>query len=351
MDLIDKINSIASRLKTSREHIKTEEATKNAAIMPFIGALGYDVFNPTEVIPEFTADVGQKKGEKVDYAIKKDGKIILLIECKALGSNLKNDHINQLHRYFHATESRFGILTNGEEYIFYSDLKARNKMDSKPFFTFNVNEFETHQIEELKKFTKPAFSLDEILNTASGLKYSQAIKKILDEELENPSDEFIKFFAAKVYNGIMTKKVIDQFRSIVKESREQFINDKISQRLKLASAFQKDGNPQRETETTIDLPDNGIVTTQDEIDAHQIIKAICAETVAPSRVVMKDTKSYCGILLDNNNRRPICRLHFNTAQKHIGIIVNKEEERTPLKDLSEIYKHADKIKATLSAYL
>jgi len=351
MDLIDKLNEIANRIKATREHINTEEATKNAVIMPFISALGYDVFNPTEVIPEFTADVGQKKGEKVDYAIKKDNKIILLIECKNISTNLKNQHINQLHRYFHATEARFGILTNGIEYIFYSDIKERNKMDSKPFFTFNLSNFENHHVDELKKFTKSTFSLDEILNTASSLKYSRGIKKILDNELDNPSENFVKFFASQVYNGPMTKKVVTQFTTIVKDAREQFINDKINQRLKLASTFKQEApSEQAESAEVTTPPDNGIVTTQDEIDGHQIVKAICAEVVDPARVIMKDTKSYCGILLDNNNRRPICRLHFNAAQKYIGIISNKEEERIPINEVHDIYKHADKIKTTAKSY-
>jgi len=353
MDLIDKIREISTRIKNTREHISTEEATKNAVIMPFISALGYDVFNPIEVIPEFTADVGQKKGEKVDYAIKKDDKIILLIECKSITTNLKHEHINQLHRYFHATEARFGILTNGIEYIFYSDIKERNKMDSKPFFTFNVENFEAHHIEELKKFTKTTFSLDDILNTASTLKYSRAIKKILEEELDNPSEAFIKFFASQVYSGPLTKKVIGQFSGIVKDAREQFINDKINQRLKLASDFKSEAKQPTNSEESIpkeEQPDNGIVTTQEEIDGHQIIKAICSEVVDPDRIIMKDTKSYCGILLDNNNRRPICRLHFNANQKYLGIINNKEEERIPIDSLSQIYQHAEKLKATALSY-
>jgi len=159
MDLIDRIKDLASRIPNQIEHIQTEEATKNAFIMPFISALGYDVFNPTEVIPEFTSDIGTKKGEKVDYAIKKDDDIIILIECKWSGADLHQDQASQLYRYFSTTEARFAILTNGITYEFYSDIDEPNKMDSKPFFTFNILGFQDHQINELKKFTKSAFSL------------------------------------------------------------------------------------------------------------------------------------------------------------------------------------------------
>ncbi len=78
MDFIDRIRDLSTRIPKQLEHIQTEEATKNALIMPFISALGYNVFDPTEVVPEFTADVGIKKGEKVDYAIHLDGKPIML---------------------------------------------------------------------------------------------------------------------------------------------------------------------------------------------------------------------------------------------------------------------------------
>ena len=188
-----------------------------------MSALGYDVFNPTEVIPEFTADIGAKKGEKVDYAIKKEGEIIILIECKWSGADLHQDHASQLYRYFSETEARFAILTNGIDYEFYSDIDESNKMDSKPFFTFNILNFQDHQIVELKKFTKSTFSLDDILTTASTLKYTGAIKKILEEELSNPSEPFVRFFASQIFDGRLTKPIIEQFTGIVKEARKQFI--------------------------------------------------------------------------------------------------------------------------------
>lgn len=354
MDLIDQLRSIASRAQKQQEHIKTEEATKNAVIMPFISALGYDVFNPLEVVPEFTADIGKKKGEKVDYAIKKDDKIILLIECKALGADLSTQHMDQLHRYFHTTEARFGIITNGTEYRFYSDIKETNKMDTKPFFVFDLMDFEEHHINELKKFAKASFSLEEILTTASGLKYAGAIKKILDQELESPSEEFVKFFAKRVYDGVMNKRVVEQFTAIVKDAREQFINEKINNRLKSALASKdqnKTDNATTEEKQPLHAPDDGIITTQDEIDGYNIVRAIMAGTVELDRVIMKDAKSYCSILLDNNNRRPICRLHFNAAQKHLGIVENKQEERIPISSIDEIYNYAERLKEITKTYL
>ena len=124
----DAVQSIAERIKKNQQFIQTEEATKTAFIMPFLQLLGYDVFNPTEVVPEFTADVGIKEGEKVDYAIVLNGQPEILIECKMCGHELNAANENQLLRYFHASKAKFGILTNGVVYKFYTDLAEPNKM-------------------------------------------------------------------------------------------------------------------------------------------------------------------------------------------------------------------------------
>lgn len=352
MDLIDKIKDLASRIPEQIDHIQTEEATKNAFIMPFISALGYDVFNPTEVIPEFTADVGTKKGEKVDYAIKKDDDIIILIECKWSGADLHQDHASQLYRYFSATEARFAILTNGIIYEFYSDIDETNKMDSKPFFTFNVLGFQDHQVKELKKFTKSAFSLNDILTTASTLKYTEAIKKILEEELTNPSEPFVRFFALKIFDGRLTKQVIEQFTHIVQEARKQFVNEKINERLTSALSANETPKEELSPENEVELLDNddGIVTTEEEIEGYNIIKAILRQSVDVTRVTMRDTKSYCGILLDDNNRKPICRLHFNYSQKYIGILIQKKEEKFKIDSVDGIFEYAEQIKSTAVEY-
>jgi len=355
MDLIDRIKDIASRIPKQMEHIQTEEATKNAFIMPFISALGYDVFNPLEVIPEFTADIGTKKGEKVDYAIKKDEGIIILIECKWSGADLHKDHASQLYRYFSVTEARFAILTNGITYEFYSDIDEKNKMDSKPFFEFNVLHFEDHQINELKKFTKSAFSLEDILTTASTLKYTGAIKKILEEELTNPSETFVRFFASQIYDGRLTQAVIEQFTNIVKEARNQFVNERINERLKSAmSANERESSSEAVSEAEAKIENQpgkgGVETTQEEIDAYNIVKAILREVVDVKRVTMRDTKSYCGILLDDNNRKPVCRLHFNYSQKYLGLISGKNEERIEIDDIDDIFKYAERVKSTVAGY-
>ena len=357
MDFIDRIKEISNRIPKQINHIQTEEATKNAFIMPFISALGYDIFNPFEVIPEFTADVGTKKCEKVDYAIKKDDEIIILIECKWCGADLHKDHASQLYRYFSATEARFAILTNGINYKFYSDIDEPNKMDSKPFFEFNILEFDEHHIYELKKFTKQKFLLDDILTTASTLKYAGAIKKILEDELKNPSEPFVRFFASQIYDGRLTQQVIEQFTQIVKEARSQFVNERINERLKSAlsandieeSDITSTEDGKEDSENILEEKD-GVVTTQEEIDGYNIVKAILRKNIDASRVAMRDTKRYCGILLDDNNRKPICRLHFNYSQKYIGVFSGKKEERMKIDAIDDIFNFEEQIQKTVIEY-
>lgn len=166
MDFKDSIKQIAERIESLKENLLTEEATKNALIMPFINALGYDVFNPLEVVPEMCCDIGTKKGEKIDYAIMKNGEPILLIECKHWQQDLTL-YDNQLIRYFHVSKAKFGVLTNGIVYRFYTDLAEPNKMDEKPFLEVNLLDLKEPQIEELKKFHKSYFDVDMILSSAS----------------------------------------------------------------------------------------------------------------------------------------------------------------------------------------
>ena len=223
MDFIDRIRELGSRIPDRLQHIQTEEATKIAFIQPFIRALGYDVNDPTEVVPELTADIEGKKGEKVDYAIFKDGTPIILIECKWSGIGLDRVDASQLRRYFSVTESRLGILTNGVVYRFFSDLEKPNIMDSKAFLELDLLDIKEPLVNELKKFTKTSFDIEDILSTASELKYTREIKRILADQMNEPSDNFVRFFASQVYSGRMTQSARQQFTEMTKRAFHQLM--------------------------------------------------------------------------------------------------------------------------------
>lgn len=356
MDFIDHLRVLATRIANTKDMIQTEEATKNAMVMPFIQILGYNVFDPLEVTPELIADVGTKKGEKVDYAILRDGKPIILFECKKAGAELHINHAGQLFRYFHVTEARFGILTNGLTYKFFTDLEQPNKMDEKPFFEFNILDFKERDVEELKKFEKTAYDLDTILTTANDLKYTRAIQNLLAEWMTNPSEDFVRLVSADLLgNRRFTPAVKDQFTTIAKRAFEQLVGERINERLK--GAMTPESKPIAEATVPI-IPiesstEPQVITTAEEIEGFHIVRAILRGLVSPRQVVMRDAQSYCAILLDDNNRKPICRLRFNNTEKlSLGIFNDKkEEDRFALESIDDIYKYSEQLKATLISYL
>ena len=355
MDLIDQLNALASRIRTTKDLIQTEEATKNAMVMPFIQILGYNVFDPTEVTPELIADIGTKKGEKVDYAILRDGKPIMLFECKKSGGDLHINHAGQLFRYFHVTASRFGVLTNGLKYRFFTDLEQPNKMDNTPFFEFDILDFRERDVEELKKFAKASFDVDTILNTASDLKYTRAIQERLNEWVINPPDEFVRLLSVDLLAGRrFTPTLKDQFTQITKRAFEQLLSERINVRLKGAMAAE---SPLAAEQSAPIIPmavtEPEVDTSPEEIEGLHIIRSILRDVVSPRRIVMRDNLSYCAILLDDNNRKPVCRLRFNNAQKlAVGIFgQDKAEERFSLDVIDDLYNFADRLRATVTMHL
>ncbi|MCU4164620.1 type I restriction endonuclease [Carboxylicivirga caseinilyticus] len=347
MEFQANLKAFTERVLTLKPNLQTEEATKNGLIMPFIQLLGYDVFNPMEVIPEFVADIGTKKGEKVDYAILQDNTPIMIIECKHWKENL-NVHNSQLHRYFHVTKARFGLLTNGAEYRFYTDLEESNKMDNEPFLVIDFENLKDHEVNELKKFQKANFDIDKIIDSASELKYSSAIKEILVKELNEPSEDFVRFFGKQIYSGKITAKVLEQLTGIVKKATNQSIKEIVNDRLH--SALKKEEESHEEFEEVVE--ESKIETTQEEIEGYHIVRSIVRTQIDAERVVYRDTQSYFGILVDDNNRKPICRLHLNGGKKYIGLFdENKKEERILIEKLDDIYKFSDKLLEATVRYL
>lgn len=355
MDFIDQLKNLAVKITRQKELIQTEEATKNAFIMPFIASLGYDVFDPTEVVPEYVADLGTKKGEKVDYAIMRDGQPIMFFECKKAGADLGNAQTSQLYRYFGThTSLRIGILTNGVTYQFYSDLENNNVMDTKPFLEFNMLDIQDNLVTELKKLTKSAFNLEEIMSAASELKYAKEIRRVLQQNLDDPSDDFVKYVMSVAYTGTRTQKMIDRFKDITKRAFNQFVNDKINERLKSAMATEPPVAVQEQQPEPIQADAKPTTeTTQEEIEGYMIVKSILREVVAPERIFMRDTMSYLNILLDDTIRKTICRLYLNSDKKKFISMFDeqKNEVKTQIESLNDLYKHADAIKAIVQRFV
>jgi len=362
MEFQEKLASLAAKIRQQKSVIQTEEATKNAFVMPFIqSVLGYDVFDPTEVVPEFVCDVGTKKGEKIDYAILKDGQIQILIESKKIGEPLNINHASQLFRYFHVTTARISILTNGQVYRFFTDLDAPNKMDEKPFLEFDLLDIDDHVVPELQKLTKSAFDVDSIISAAGELKYVGQIKRVLAAQFSEPDDDFVRLVASRVYDGVITQKVREQFAQLTRKATAQFLGDQINERLKSAmtgavrpvipAQVSPETQEPAENSPDSDAEKTKIETTVEEIEGFNIIKAIVRSEVDVKRIAARDTQSYFGVLLDDNNRKPLARLHFNRQQKYLGTFdADKNETRHPIDALDDIFEFADILKDTAKSY-
>lgn len=354
MDLIDKLKELSVRVEQQKSSVLTEEASKTAFVLPFIQALGYDVFSPFEVIPEFTADHGVKNGEKVDYAIKQDEKITVIIECKAVGAKLDANHASQLFRYFSVTEARFGVLTDGIRYLFFSDLDKPNQMDTRPFFEFNLLQFSDGQVDELKKFTKSSFDLDTIVSTAENLKYHRALLAEINAEFENPSEDLVKLLVGRFYTGRFTQNVKEKFTALTQKALREFIRGRVNERLKNAidteAADIVDAQPVEVAEDAQQDLDEQIETTAEELAAYRIVQAIGSEIANPDSITIRDNKSYCAVLWDDNNRNPICRFHFLKTKLSVSVFSPEGEVRHEIEKPVDIYQLRSQIQAAVQQY-
>lgn len=299
------------------------------------------------MIPEFTADAVGKKGEKVDYAIKVDDKIRILVECKPISMQLEKVHLAQLYRYFSVTSAKFAILTKGRHFQFHTDLDEPNKLDPLPFLKFDLSDTNSAMLAEVKKFGREDFDVQAILATAARLKYTSAIKTQLTALMEAPTEEFVRQVTIGLYDGRFTAAVKDLLTPLVKTAFREVVRDSVQSRLSSALA---------ETET-VDVPpaaaapeSEEVVTTAEENEGFHVVRAIVRDVIKVARVTMRDQKSYCGVLIDNNNRKPLARLHFNRSVKYLGLFDGEKEERIRIETLDDIYDHAERLRATATAY-
>ncbi len=350
MEFKDIIRALGDRVHKLKDSISTEEATKNAFIMPLLQALGYDVFNPHEVVPEYITDIGTKKGEKIDYAIFKDGLPIILIECKHWTKNFIL-HDGQLSRYFHVSKAKFGILTNGIEYRIYTDLEEPNKMDEKPFFEFTIDTIKDGQIEKLKEFHKTHFNLEGILNSANELKYMNQLRGLIVKEFTAPSYEFVQYFTKQVYAGRMTAKLLEQFRPLVQKTAQQIISDSVSDRLKAALNREQEQEKKENAAAIIEDSKNKVDTTVEEMEVFYIIKAIVRAVTDSNRITWRDAQSYFAVFFDDNNRKPICRVYLDGTKKYLGTFdSDKKETKQELSAIDDIYKFTPQLQAMINLY-
>ena len=363
MDPLASLNQIATRIQSLQLDDLTEEAAKHALVLPFLQAVGYDVFDPQQVIPEFTADAPGIRNEKVDYALMHQGQPAILIECKQPSMKLSARHQSQLFRYFSAVNAKVGILTNGIVYQFFTDSVASHKMDEDPFLEIDLSDVDESAVAELRLLTKDELDLDGMIQSATNLRYLRGMHDTLDRQVSDPDPEFVRWLAKHVYDGRMTEATTEKFGELARVAFRDVIVSRANEAIR--SALQQDEQPpsaiastepptevaETESPETDPKKDSGIVTTVEEIEAYFVVKSILRTTLGPERIAFRDAKSYASVLLDDNNRKPVCRLRFGAKTMQIGLFdAEKNESRHRIESLDDIYTHAEALRETALRY-
>lgn len=323
-----KVRSERFARRATDHNIETEEATKNSFVLPFIQMMGYNIFEPDEVVPEFTADIGTKKGEKVDYALMHDGSPSILIECKKVGSTFGEAELSQLMRYFTVTDARFGILTDGLIYRFYSDLDEQNLMDARPFFTFDMRDFTDQDVRTLKTFTKDEFEIDKALPAARRTKFLTSIKQVLREELSEPTERFLEFMRGSIYEGRQTSRIRSELDPLIRDVCKRFIDEEVQVRINavLTDRKETESEPKDDSTTESEPPDDieesgdsADEFIQQELAAFKKVRSLLDDVIDPERLTLTKAKYATnhgvGIKVDGRMRRLVCRIRWEESYR------------------------------------
>lgn len=332
---------LAEQITARRQHIKGEEATKHALVVPFLQVLGYDVFDPLEVQPEYVADFAKKSRagqlEKVDYAIWKDGKPAIFVECKPVDAVLE-DHEEQLSRYFNATPSvRVGLLTNGLRLKAFTDLQQPNMMDPAPFLDVDLTCLKPTEIETLRMFHKVDFSPERVLALAEEMVYYNTLTRYISPQLRDPSEAFVRFVVGDIPTfGRVTQRVVERITPILRKAIQAAILENV------ARSFDTEQRPaepipapaQQPTADAAAKPTAEVVTTEDEQRCFARIEGWIREVRADAPVCGRDSMSYYTVH-QNNVRKWFARFNLQRAPYWIALRhVRPDELRTMLGDPS-----------------
>jgi hypothetical protein len=342
MGLFEDLRQLSEQVKKRQGHITGEEATKQALVLPFLHVLGFDIYDPTEIRPEYISDFAKKKSngqfEKIDYALYVKGELGIFVECKPIGAK-PEDHDGQLSRYFNATQSvRVGVLTNGLCYRFFTDLQAPNIMDSEPFLEFNILSVTERDADMLKAFTKEGFNSATVQRYAEEVISMEKITKLVDELLRNPSEEFIRFILdnLKLVSGRITERVVERFTPIVKKSIQSALLGMMTKSIQQEIAppappvaehlapstmnqrpLTADGSAGKENAPSPTRESAQVVTTEEELEIYRIASRLCEESSLKVPIKYKDTVSYFGINIGVVTRW-FLRVYTNGPRKFVA---------------------------------
>ena len=386
---IEDIKELADRIPEILRLQPNEAQTNQWLVEPFIEALGYRISDPTQVERESTADYGPRQSYKVDYVIKSEGVPIIVIECKKASESLRGrngqlNHTGQLSGYFGATVRKIaeaggkkeliGVLTNGLTYLFFTDQVDPNIMDGSPFWEIEVRSLDSKALEQLGRIERGHFNAENAVKGASELNYIAKMKETLtkhynlqDGNRAKVDDGFVNWLIRPLLPA--NSRMTDEFKEMAQKALVDFVEELVVGRLRgsqqSVAPSAEEADPSQEPD---ELPEGSneetpeetstVITTDEELEGYEIVKAIVGEVVDPDRVTIRDAQQYCAVLFEDNNRRPLCRLHFNRSQKYLGVFDGSRnssgaliEKRNPISSPADIHNFADALKETAQRYL
>ena len=348
----DDLAAHIERIRSRMPHVQGEEGTKQALIVPLLQVLGYDVFDPREVRPEYVADFAVKKAgqfEKIDYAICVNGQPAIFVECKPLGAVLE-DHGGQLSRYFNSTPSvRVAWITDGVRMRVFTDLQQPNIMDTQPWLSIDLLSIKLAEIDALRRFRKADFSPSDITALAEEMVYYSAILSFVSTQLREPSEPFVRFVAAEIPAvGRVTAKVVERLSPILRKALQSAIVDQVARSLDRAAEPEPEPPvPTKPAPPTSKAPAEatstgeraGVVTTPEEVEAFRLLATWIREANANAPVEYRDSKSYFTLHQDNV-RKWFVRLGLEEKPMWVALRHIKPDEARKLAPGIEVAENA-----------
>lgn len=357
MGYTEDVYRLASQVLERKQHCKgNEEATKHSLILPFFQMLGFDIYNPSVLRPEYKAGFASNK-EKIDYAIFQNDVPALFIEAKAYGEKLEN-YDAQLAKYFNSTTNlKLAVITDGVRYKFFTDLKEPNIIDIDPFLEFDFESIGTEEIEILKRFQADKFNAQELVNHAENLVYLRALKKKVRAIFREPSDDFVRFMAGDVFPKKITANALERLTPLVKQALSSVLVEMVSMGLSQEISKPEDTSiPTEVTEVVAPTSDaeskeSKVVTTEEELAGFNLIYQLITEgSGEDQKVTYKDTASYFGIHVEKRTQW-FARLHFNGNQKFVVLRIPSVQGKVLLGETWKVeeYGGADSCRVFISS--
>ncbi len=335
-DFLSRLKSHVEHIKNVGAHCSTEETTKQALILPMLDILGFSPYDPTKVRAEFNADfLGVKASERVDYALFCHGVPVVFIEAKAYAEKVTN-HAPQLSRYFNSSPNvPVGIITNGREWRFFTDLIHKNVMDSEPFLIIDLLDSNETELSCLRRFRYDEFEPDKLRSMAEESTYFTAFTEVINSSLKNIDIDFVRYVANKAcIQRQLTAKFLDSITPIVRRSIEKAVSDMVVSGLSAPDLSKNEQQTQIQDQDAdfiegvkdIVSPENEkIVTTIDE----QMLYSYSVDILGcDAEILLKDTETYCALLYQGKVNRWLLRYRVDKKIPTIEPCVPMTPERT-----------------------